>query len=91
MYANNIIVKFEKLESHIHVLRKFFDRLGKYKLRLNPAKCLFGVKSEKLLGFMVSDKWIKVDLDKLKVIQSMSSPKIEKKMRGLLGRLDYIS
>jgi hypothetical protein len=31
-------------------------------LRLNHARCSFGVKSGKLLGFMMSDKRIEVDL-----------------------------
>jgi hypothetical protein len=44
-------------------------------LKLNPAKCTFGVKTGKLLGFVVSDKGIEVDPDKLKVIQVMPAPK----------------
>ncbi|RDX76828.1 hypothetical protein CR513_43123, partial [Mucuna pruriens] len=38
----------------------------KYCLRLNPTKRTFGVKSGKLLGFIVSEKEIEVDLDKKK-------------------------
>jgi hypothetical protein len=54
-------------------------------------KCLFRVKSGKLLGFVLSDREIDVDLDKVKVIQSMSSPKTEKEVRGFLERLNYIA
>jgi hypothetical protein len=72
-------------------LKRLFERLRKYKLRLNPAKCSFGLKSGKLLGFVVSDKGIKVDPKKVKVIQSMPTPKIEKDVRGFLGRLNYIA
>ena len=43
-----------------------FERLRKYRLRLNPVKCTFGVKSKKLLGFVVSQKGIEVDPDKVK-------------------------
>jgi len=68
-----------------------FDKLKKYKLRPNLAKYSFEIKFGKLLGFMVSDRRIKVDADKVKLIQSMSSPKIEKKVRGFLGRLNYIT
>jgi len=60
-------------------------------LKLNPVKCSFGVKSGKLLGFVVSDKGIGVDPDKAKAIQTMSSLKIEKEMRGFLGRFNYIA
>jgi hypothetical protein len=60
-------------------------------VRLNPAKCSFGVKSGKLLGFVMSDKGIEVDLDKIKAIYSMPAPRIEKDVRGFLGRLNYIA
>jgi hypothetical protein len=52
---------------------------------------LFEVKSRKLLGFMVSDRGVKVNPNKVKVIQSMSSLKTEKEVRGFLGRLNYIA
>jgi hypothetical protein len=42
--------------------------LRKYQMKLNPAKCSFGVKSKKLLGYVVSSQGIKVDPDKVKVI-----------------------
>jgi hypothetical protein len=58
---------------------------------LNPNKCTFGVKSGKLLGFIVSQKGIEVDPDKVKEIQNMPAPKTEKEVRGFLGRLNYIS
>jgi len=89
VYVDDVIVKSKKKDNHIQVLRKLFERLRKYKLRLNPIKYLFGVKFSKLLGFIVSDKGIKMDLDKVKAIQYMSSSKTEKEVRGFLGRLNY--
>ena len=68
-----------------------FERLKKYKLRLNPNKCTFGVRSSKLLGFVVSNKDIEVDPAKVKVIQEMSTPRAEKEVIGFLGHLNYIS
>ena len=53
-----------------------------YKLRLNPNKCTFGVRSGKFLGFVVSDKGIQVDPAKVKAIQEMPIPKTEKEVRG---------
>ena len=50
---------------NIHLTPERFERLRKFKLRLNPAKCTFGVKSGKLLGFIVSQRGIKVDPDKV--------------------------
>jgi hypothetical protein len=54
-------------------------------------KCSFRVKSGKQLGFVVSDRGIEADPDKVRVIQSIPSPKIEKEVKGYLGRLNYIA
>jgi hypothetical protein len=50
----------------MQVLSKLFKKLRRYKLRLNPAKCLFGVKSWKLLEFIVREKINKIYLEKIK-------------------------
>ena len=54
VYVDDMIVKSKDREGHIPALRKFFERIQFYKLRLNPKKCTFGVIFEKLLGFIVS-------------------------------------
>jgi hypothetical protein len=88
---DDIIAKSRRGEDHVNILRKLFKRLRKYELKLNPAKCSFGVKSSKLLGFVVSSKGIEMDPDKAKAIQSMPTLKTEKEVRGFLGILNYIA
>ena len=78
-------------EEHVEHLLKLFPRLRKYKLRLNPNKCTFGVRSGKLLGFIVSKKGIEVYPAKVKAIQEMLAPKTQKQVRYFPGRLNYIS
>jgi len=51
VYMDDMTAKSEEEEGHVQILKELFERLKKYKLRLNHAKCLFGVKSGKLLGF----------------------------------------
>jgi hypothetical protein len=72
-------------------LRKFFERIKKYKLRLNLNKCTFRVTARKLLSHMFSSRGIKVDPIKIKAILKIPSPKTEKEIRGFLGRLQYIT
>jgi hypothetical protein len=88
VYVDDMIAKSKKGEDHVKVLRQLFERLRKYEVKLNPTKYSFGVKSGKLLGFVVSDRGIEVDPDKVMVIQSMPSLKIEKELRGFFGRLN---
>ncbi|KAL6344303.1 hypothetical protein AAG906_037874 [Vitis piasezkii] len=71
---------------HLAALEKFFERIQKFILRLNPKKCTFGVASRKLLGHMVSEWGIEVNPDKIKVILNMPVQRIEKEIRGFLGR-----
>ncbi|KAL6348227.1 hypothetical protein AAG906_003093 [Vitis piasezkii] len=72
-----------------HSMLSFMD--GFSRLRLNPKKCTFRVTSGKLLGHMVSEWGIKVDPDKIRAILDMLAPKIEKEIKGFLGRLEYIN
>ena len=78
VYIDAMIVKSHDRGNHVEALKSFFDRIRKYNLRLNPQKCMFGVTSGKLLGFVVSQDGIKVDSDKVKAIQELPPPKTEK-------------
>lgn len=59
-YVDDMIAKSNTEEEHLVNLQKLFERLRKFKLRLNPNKCTFGVRSGKLLGFLVSERGIEV-------------------------------
>ena len=91
VYVDDMIAKSIVEEEHVEHLLKLFQHLRKYKLHLNPNKCTFNVRSGKLLGFIISEKGIEVDPAMVKAIQEMPKPKTEMQVRGLLGRLNYIS
>ena len=91
VYVDDMVVKSKTAEEHTTALEKFFLRLRKYNLKLNPAKCLFGATSGVFLGHMVSRKGIEIDPSKAKAILEMPAPKTKKEVRGFLGRLQYIS
>ena len=76
---------------HLTNLRGFFKRIKEYRLRLNLQRCIFGVTTRKLLGFLVSDRGIEVNPSKIKAILDMPLPKSEKEIRGFLGQLQYIN
>ena len=80
VYIDDMIMKSKDREEHIPAFQKFFERIQFYKLQLNPKKCTFGVTFGKLLGFMVSQRGIEVDLDKIKAIVEMKPPRIEKEI-----------
>lgn len=49
VYVNDVVIKYKRSSDHLGDLRKFFQRLRKYNMRLNLAKCTFGVPAGKLL------------------------------------------
>ena len=54
---------------------------------MNPSKCAFGVSSRKFLGFMVSQRGIKANPDKIQAILDMEPPKSIKEVQSLTGRV----
>ena len=80
VYVHDMIAWSQTEEQHLDHLRKLFERLKKYKVRMNPNKCTFGVCSGKLLGFVVSGKGIEVDIAKVKAIQEIPAPCSEKEV-----------
>ncbi|PKI78489.1 hypothetical protein CRG98_001129 [Punica granatum] len=90
VYVDDMITKSKEGEDHLVILKRLFEHLKKYKFQLNPAKCTFGVKSGKLLGFVVSEKGIEVDLDKVQAIMELLAPLKVCEVRSFIGRLNYI-
>ena len=88
VYVDDLIAKSRKNESHVENLRKLFERLRKFQLKLNPAKCTFGSTFGKLLGFIVSRKGIEVNPDKIQAIQNLPPPYTQREVRGFFGRLN---
>ncbi|RVW72836.1 Retrovirus-related Pol polyprotein from transposon 17.6 [Vitis vinifera] len=68
VYVDDMIVKSRGRSDHLAALERFFERIRQFRLRLNPKKCTFGVTSGKLLGYMVSERGIEVDPDKIRAI-----------------------
>ncbi|KAG5528960.1 hypothetical protein RHGRI_029577 [Rhododendron griersonianum] len=91
VYVDDMIVKAKEREGHLPALRKFFERIRKYRMRLNPAKCTFGVTAGKMLGFMITTRGIEVDPSKIKAILEMELPRSEKDVRSFLGKVQFIS
>ena len=60
-------------------------------MRLNSAKCIFGVSSSKFLGFMVSQWGIEANLEKVKAILDMTSLRSVKEVQRLIGRITALN
>ena len=68
-------------------LRETFDTLHSYNMKLNPGKCTFGVTAGKFLGFMVSQRGIEANPDKIRAIMEMKPPRNVKEVQSLNGKV----
>ena len=89
-YADDIMVKSKTRTGHLQILEQVFERCQKYKLRMNPMKCAFGVSAGKFLGFLVHHRGISVDPAKAMTIATMKRPTTVKELKSFLGRVCYI-
>jgi ribonuclease HI len=90
-YVDDIIVKSTKQENHITDLLETFANFRQASLKLNPEKCVFGVKKGKFLGCLVSSKGIEANPNKTEAILRMEPPSTKKGAQRLTGRLAYLN
>ena len=74
VYIDYMLVKSTTTELHIAHLAEAFHILKKYNMKLNSAKCTFGVSAGKFLGFIVNNQGIEANPDKIKAVLYMSPP-----------------
>jgi hypothetical protein len=86
-YVDDIIVKSMKQENHIADLQETFADFRQADLKLNPEKCVLGVKKGKFLGCLVSMKGIEVNPSKIEAILRMEPPSTKNGAQRLAGRL----
>ena len=91
VYINDMLVKSVKAEHHITHLAEAFQVLKRYNMKLNPAKCAFGVSAGKFLGFIVNNRGIEANPDKIKVVLDMLPPSNIKDIQRLTGRIVVLS
>jgi hypothetical protein len=86
-----MLVKSVRAAGHIADLRETFKTLRSHKMKLNPAKCAFGVSSRIFLGFMVSQKGIEANPKKVRAILELQLPQTTKQLHQLTGRIAALS
>jgi hypothetical protein len=74
VYIDDIVVKSVQFGSHIADLRKSFDKLCLYGLKMNSCKCAFELSGGKFLGFIIHEHGIEIDPDRIKSIQNVGAP-----------------
>ncbi|KAK4858182.1 hypothetical protein QYF36_012414 [Acer negundo] len=87
VYIDDMLVKSLMAQQHIEDLRQSFDVIDKYGMKLNPAKCSFDVSSGKILGYLVTQRGVEANLDQIRSIQEIESPRCIRDVQKLTGRM----
>ena len=91
VYIDDMLVKSTTAELHIAHMSEAFQILREYNMKLNPAKCAFGVSAGKFLGFIVNNRGIEANPYKIKAVLDMSPPSNIKEVQRLTGRIAALS
>ena len=90
-YVDDVVIKIRHVETLIDDLRLTFDNLQTYDIKLNPEKCVFGVPSGKLLGFIVSNRGIEANSAKIRALSQLAIPTDLKHIQKLTGCVAALS
>jgi hypothetical protein len=86
-YVDDIVVVSKNKEGHLADLAETFANMRDARLRLNPKKCVFGVRRGKILGYLVSHKGIEANPTKIQAIINMTPPQSAWDVQRLTGKL----
>ncbi|KAM1990195.1 hypothetical protein ACFX15_031477 [Malus domestica] len=78
VYIDDIVIKSKRRQTHLDDLRQAFLRMRQHNLKINPAKCAFGVSASNFLGFLVHHRGIEVDENKARAIINAPPPMMKK-------------
>jgi hypothetical protein len=79
-YVDDIVLKSKKTVDLVPDLAGVFAKLRQHGVKLNPEKCIFGVPRGMLLGFVVSERGIEANPEKISAIMDM---RLIKNLRGI--------
>ncbi|KAK1613152.1 hypothetical protein QYE76_036825 [Lolium multiflorum] len=91
VYIDDVAITTKQGSSLIDDPRETFDNFNKFRLKLNPTKCSFGVPAGELLGYLVSARGIEANPEKIQAILMMRKPTKLKEIQQLTGRVAALS
>jgi len=86
-----MVVTSQQREQHVADLEELFTIIAKYRMKLNPEQCVFGVEAGKFLGFLLTKRGIEANPEKYTGIIPMRSPISIKEVQQLTGRMAALS
>jgi hypothetical protein len=90
-YVDDIVIMSEKETYHIADLTKNFDNMRRNGFKVNPEKCIFGIRKGQLLSCMVSKWGIQANPQKMEALRRMQPPSSRKEVQRPTGRITSLN
>jgi len=90
-FVDDMVVTSQVKDQHVADLEELFTTIPKYRLKLNPEKCVFGVEAGKFLGFLLTECGIEANPEKCAAIIAMKSLISVKEVQQLIGDIPISS
>jgi len=90
VYLDNIIVKSNNVEQHLHHCKQVLRKINEVQLKVNPKKCHFARTSIKILGHVINQEGISVDQTRIEALSHFPVPQSVKALESFLGVVNYL-
>ena len=91
VYIDDMVIKSREANQHLRDIDECFQVLRYYKMRLNPAKCAFGVSFGQFLGHIVTKCGIVANPNQLQSISRLDTPKSIREIQRLTEKIVALS
>lgn len=90
-YLDDVTIGGKDKIEHDHNLQRFFDVAKKYNITFNLDKCSFAQNEIHLLGYVISEKGIRPDPDRLQPLFQLPLPNDMRSLRRAQGMFSHYS
>jgi hypothetical protein len=88
---DDVVVKTKQSGTLMDDLKETFANLWRYRMKLNPEKCTFGISAGQLLGYIVSQRGMEANPSKIKAIEALEPPTQLRDVQKFAGYLASLS
>ena len=81
VYIDDMVVKSKQEVRRVEDLQGVFEVFRQHKLRLNAEKCAFGVGVGKFLGYLITNRGIKVNIYQIEAVKQLKLPSNPKEVQ----------
>ena len=90
IYLDDLTMFSKQRSDHYDHLEQVLARCQEHGISLNPKKSIFGVTKGKLLGHVVSKEGTKIDIERVKAIQSLTLPTSKTGVHSFSGKVNFL-